>query len=242
VEELSFWSANMKILIVEDHGLVREGLVLQVRALDPTFAVYSSGDLDDAHKKIAEHSPEIIFLDVGFRGDSTAGLRFLDDLKEAECESRIIMLSGSDDPHTVGAAIGSGAVGFITKNSDDLSSMRRAMQMVIQGGVFISEEIRRGRSPPPPPPPGEDAPVYLRTVGPEDINVTTPRHYEALWHLYNGVKGYKRIASAMKISEGVAEEYAREGFTKMGVRGKDQFFLKLMHNGWKLSAPPGARS
>ena len=231
----------MKILIAEDQGLYREGLVLQVRALDPSFEVYSSGDLDDAHKKIIEHSPEIVFLDVSFRGYHAAGLRFLDDLKEAECESRIIMLSGSDDPHTVGTAIGSGAVGFITKNSDDLSSMRRAMQMVVQGGVFISEEIRKGRTPPPPP--GQlDGPVYLRTVGPEDINVTTPRHYEALWHLYNGVKGYKRIANAMKISEGVAEEYAREGFTKMGVRGKDQFFIKLMHNGWKLSAPPGVSS
>jgi DNA-binding NarL/FixJ family response regulator len=230
---------NMKILVVDDQGLIREGIALQIKLLDPSYIVDSCGDIAEARTHLASGSaPEIIFLDVSMDGNHTAGLDFLDELKDADCPSRIIILSAQDDAATVGRAIGSGAVGFITKNGPDASPMRRAIEMVVQGGVFISDELRRRRPPTTlfrPP----QTPAAIRVVGPDELKITAPRIYEVLWHISNGVKGYKNIANKMGIADSTVEGFARDGFSHLNVRGKEGFLVMLTQKGWKLAPPAG---
>ena len=227
----------MNILLIDDQGLIRESLALQIKLLDASFAVTSCGTLEEARKLVVDTRPDVIFLDVDMHGNQSAGLGFLDELKDADCESRIIMLSSQDDQTTVGKAIASGAVGFITKSAKDPTSMGRAMEIVLQGGVFLSDELRGRRTPPRVG--GGTGPhgQTVRTVGPEELGITALRVYETLWHLSNGVKGYKNVANKMGISAGVAEEHARKGYERLSVAGKDGFLVMLSQKGWKLRAP-----
>lgn len=232
----------MNILVIDDQGIIREGISILIRVMNDSYTVTPCRDLNEARERIESARPDVIFLDVSMKGEGdAAGLHFLDELKERECDSRIIMLSNHDDWPTVSQAISSGAVGFITK-SDDPSAMRQAIDMVLQGGIFISAEVKDRRGERPMKESTVSPLPTIRTIERQDLETLgfrlAPKWYEVLWHLSNGVKGYKAVARKMGISEGTAEGYARDSYRVFGVGGKDGFLVMLSQKGWRLSPPP----
>ena len=143
------------------------------------------------------------------------------------------MLSSENDSTTVGRAIAAGAVGFISKSDQDSTAMKRAIALLVQGGVYISEDARRSK------PVLNNSPqnqITIKEVGPATLKISAPRVYETLWHISNGAT-YKVAAKKMGLSQNTVEEYARDGFNALQARTKTDFLVMLTMKGWKLQQP-----
>jgi DNA-binding NarL/FixJ family response regulator len=229
----------MRALLVDDQSLVREAIALNLQLIKSDLDVSTARNVDEARQYIAQHgAPEFIFLDIEMPTDASnaAGLDFLRELKEGGNESRVVMISAKTYKETIADAIEGGAAGFISKNTDDSSTTRHALEIILAGGVYLPTEMReaRGSRPPGPPPP-----VTIRTVSASDLGIAAPRVYETLFHISKGAKGYKSVARKMgNISDNTVEEYARTGFRRLGVQSQVGFLVLLNENGWRLAPPP----
>lgn len=223
----------MRALLVDDESLVREGLALKLKLEDPSVEVLTAGSTDEARRIIEESQPDLVFLDVKFNGDREAGLRFLESLADSEMKPRVVMLSSETDRDTVSRAVSAGAVGFISKSDQASFVMRKAISMLLQGGVYISDDARRRDAAESP----AFEKVVVKEVGPADLKITAPQVYRALWHISQG-RSYKQAAREMGgIAESTLEEYARTGYNTLRVRTKNDFLVMLSKKGWKLKKP-----
>ena len=106
----------IRVLIADDHPLVRDGLV---RALtdDGRFAVV--GEADDGHRAVAlaeQLTPDLTVLDVRMRG--LDGIQAMTEITEQRPDARVVLLSAFDDEVVVKTALAKGAAGYLTKETD----------------------------------------------------------------------------------------------------------------------------
>ena len=153
----------MKILIVDDHSLIREGLqaVLSRSALSAQYL--EAWDAASAWDQLDQH-PEIDFVLLGIQLPGGSGLELLTRIVKRRPELPVVMLSSVIDAATVAQAINLGASGFLPKNllSEVLVG---AIRLVVAGGVYIPREALRAVSPGSVPvalPPA--APVTLKSL------------------------------------------------------------------------------
>lgn len=85
-----------KVLLVDDHGLIREGAALYLRALDPDIEVLHAKSPDVGREQVEANAPDLVFLDMGFDDDAAAGLSLLRWMKESRDHDHIpvIVMSG----------------------------------------------------------------------------------------------------------------------------------------------------
>lgn len=128
----------MKILVVDDHPLIREALKQVLRDLDPRIDLLEAESVQQALAVVAMHPDlRLMLLDLGLPGEN--GLDALPLLRENYPQLPVVVLSASEQPGIVKHAIDAGAMGYIPKTSSrDLlvNSLRR----VISGGVYLPED------------------------------------------------------------------------------------------------------
>jgi len=124
----------VRILLVDDHALFREGMKLLLRGLDARIEMDEAGDCTRALALAAQHRYDLVLLDLRMPGVKDLGA--LEACRESIPDVPIVVLSGEDDPQTVRAAIDSGAMGFIPKSSTP-DVLVRAMRIVLAKGVFL---------------------------------------------------------------------------------------------------------
>jgi two-component system nitrate/nitrite response regulator NarL len=118
----------IRILVVDDHTLFRRGLIALLAAQAQFSVVGEAGDAGEAQRRATELQPDVILLDNHLPG--VTGVDALQGLREAAPNTRILMLTVSEDGHTLAEALQRGASGYLLKtvDSDVLSSaIARAM-------------------------------------------------------------------------------------------------------------------
>ncbi|MDH5764424.1 MAG: response regulator transcription factor [Gammaproteobacteria bacterium] len=129
----------MKILLIEDHELFREGLKLVLRDLSYNLQIFEACNYDDASKLISDHSDlDLILLDLGLSG--IQGIDALLMLREQSPGTPVVILSAIEDSKKVQQAMENGAQGYITKASD-ASTILNALKFVMSGGVYVPANI-----------------------------------------------------------------------------------------------------
>lgn len=129
----------MKILVVDDHPLIRQALHGVLRQLDDAGQVLEAQDWPRAATLLAEHPDvNLILLDLHLPGIN--GLDALAQVREQHPAIQVVMLSAADDRETVLEAIDRGAAGFIPKSSSN-DVMVSALRLVLSGGVYLPREI-----------------------------------------------------------------------------------------------------
>lgn len=129
---------SIRILIIDDHTLMRRGLIALVDA-EPGFSVV--GDAADAHegiKKAEQLRPDIILLDLHMPGIS--GMQAIPNLREACPGSRVLMLTMSEDAEDLVGALRAGADGYLLKNIES-AALIAAIRRALQGEAVISERM-----------------------------------------------------------------------------------------------------
>jgi two-component system response regulator NreC len=128
----------LRILLVDDHRVVRAGLRMLLEAESDFEVVDEAGDIRDAVFKARRHTPDVFVLDV--RLPDGSGVDAIDKLLTEAPGAKVLILSMEDDAHNVRTAFANGANGYVLKDAaeDELVS---AVREVAAGGHYLHPEL-----------------------------------------------------------------------------------------------------
>ena len=127
----------MKILVIDDHPIVRAG-VRRLLAAEPEIEVREATNGREALGIYRELQPTLVILDLNLPG--IGGLEVLTRLKAADPDARVLVLSMHDDGIHVTRALRAGAAGYVTKNAPP-EELLEAIGRVARGHTYIEREI-----------------------------------------------------------------------------------------------------
>ena len=129
----------MKILLVDDHVLFREGVALLLKPLVPQATILEAGNCDEAFQLVARAGDvDLVLMDLNLPGMS--GLEGIALMKERYPEIAVVALSSNDDMPTVLAALDAGAMGFIPKSSSS-SVLDGALKLIMAKGIYLPPTV-----------------------------------------------------------------------------------------------------
>jgi DNA-binding NarL/FixJ family response regulator len=198
---------GIRVLIVDDHAIVRQG-IRQVLEAEPGFTVI--GEAGDAEQAVAQAEagvPDIVVLDVSLPGQS--GLEVARRLKRLLPTTMILMLSVYDNTEYVLEAVRAGADGYLLKDSSP-ADLRDAIRRVSRGESVFSPATTRQLN------------VALRqeaerTALAQRRESLTARELDVLRHIVAG-RTNKETASELGISHRTVETHRENILKKLGVR------------------------
>ena len=124
----------MKILVVDDHALVREGLCQVLKGLDSNVEILQADSCQQAFYRARRHVDiDLVLLD--YHLPDMTGLAALETFGKRHPELPVVMLSASNDTHVMRKSLQAGASGFITKTSPS-DELLRAIHLVLQGDIY----------------------------------------------------------------------------------------------------------
>jgi DNA-binding NarL/FixJ family response regulator len=129
---------TIRVLIVDDHAVVRTGLR---RVLDAEVDIETVGEAADAERAVfeaIESRPDVVLLDVMMPGKS--GIEGMPALLQAVPEAKILVLSMQDDPRYVREAFDAGASGYVLKEAAD-TEVVRAVRAVAGGERYVHPSL-----------------------------------------------------------------------------------------------------
>ncbi|MEX2612590.1 MAG: response regulator transcription factor, partial [Gaiellaceae bacterium] len=129
---------TIRVLIVDDHAVVRSGLRRVLDAEPDIETVAEAADADRAVFEAIEHKPDVVLLDVTMPGKS--GVEGIPALLQAAPEARVLMLSMQDDPHYLREAFEAGARGYVLKEAAD-TEVVDAVRAVAAGERYVHPSL-----------------------------------------------------------------------------------------------------
>jgi DNA-binding NarL/FixJ family response regulator len=125
----------MKLIIVDDHTLFRNGMALLLQAHCSNCEIWEGDSLDAGLAQAAAHPDvDVALLDLHMPGMN--GVQGIRRFKDSQPELPLIILTGAEDPRQIQSVLSAGASGFIPKSSTP-SVMLSAIQLVLSGGTYI---------------------------------------------------------------------------------------------------------
>ena len=124
----------IKIVLVDDHAVVRSGLRLLLDAQDDMEVVGEAGNSKDAVFRARALKPDLILLDVVMPGES--GIEVLPQLLKESPDTKVLVLSMQDDPSYVREAFAAGASGYVLKEAAD-EEVVSAVREIAGGGHYV---------------------------------------------------------------------------------------------------------
>jgi DNA-binding NarL/FixJ family response regulator len=197
---------TMKILLVDDHQLFREGVALLLRQLASDLGILQASNCEEGFELCRTHDDiDLVLLDLNLRGLS--GLEGLAVLRERHPGIPVVVMSSSEDESTVRSAIDLGAMGFIPKSSSS-EIMLNALRLVLAKGIYLPPAVLLGdrstawqkRTTLAPP---ASAAIDATTVTPKDLGLT-PRQADVLYLVLQG-KPIKLISRDLGLGEGTVK-------------------------------------
>jgi two-component system response regulator NreC len=125
---------SIRVLIVDDHAVVRSGLRLLLDAEDGIEAVGEAGDVRTAVFEVREKKPDVVLMDVVMPGPS--GIEGVPLVLKESPASKVLVLSMQDDPRYVREAFAAGASGYVLKEAVD-AEVVAAVREVASGGSYV---------------------------------------------------------------------------------------------------------
>ena len=138
--ELQTKPIMIRVMITDDHQLVREGLkrILEESSID-IKVVQEASDGFEALEQLSQDLPDIVILDIGMPGRN--GLDVLKDIRERHADLPVLMLSMHPEDRFAIRAIRAGASGYLTKSSVSEELVRAIRQIVRRGKRYISMNV-----------------------------------------------------------------------------------------------------
>jgi DNA-binding NarL/FixJ family response regulator len=216
----------MKVLIVDDHVLIREALHAVLKQLKPETVILGASNSRQAMRLVEEHPDlDLILLDVNL--PDRDGFSVLGELHDRYATIAIIVLSALDDQDTVKRAFKLGALGFIPKTTER-EVMLNAIQLVLSGGIYIPSEILdREERTSPRPADKLSTREYLDGLG------LTGRQIEVLALLMQG-KSNKVIANTLNMGVATVKNQITVVLKALKVTSRTEAVIKVGKMGWEL--------
>jgi DNA-binding NarL/FixJ family response regulator len=209
----------MKILVVDDHGLVREGLRHVLKGLDAEAEVLEAPRGKVALALVAANPDvDLVLLDLNL--PDMHGIEVLELIGQQQPDLPVVVLSGTEDAELMRKVLDRGAVGFIPKST--LSEVVvSALKLVLAGGVYVPPQILSARP----------APTNAPRVGATPLPIT-PRQVEVLALMLDGSSN-KDIARTLQISESTVKEHVTAILRALDVRTRTQAVMAATRLGYR---------
>ena len=191
---------KIKILIVDDHAIVRMGLASLLGTRPEYEVVGDAGNGEAALRKASRLKPDVILLDMVMPGMD--GAETTRRLIEADAASRILILTSYGTSDGIARALEAGALGAVIKTLD-FKDLVKAIREVAAGRKYVSDEIRELLSDSKP------------------ISDLSPRQNEILHCLARGLNNAD-IANQLGISRSVVKEHEMALYAKIGAANRTE--------------------
>jgi DNA-binding NarL/FixJ family response regulator len=215
----------VKILVVDDHVLIREAVRGILRELKPEATVLEASDCSRAMQLIASYPDlKLILLDLNL--PDREGFSALSELRERYPAISVVVLSGQQDRSSVLRALDLGALGFIPK-SGQREVMLGALQLVFAGGVYIPPEILI-----------RDEPLAVQQgarrlhASPADLGLTA-RQLDVLALMMRG-KSNKAIGRTLNMAEPTVKNHVTAILKALKVSNRTEAVLAASEMKWQL--------
>jgi len=194
-------SNRTRILLVDDHRIVRQGLRLILEANAAFEVVGEADDADEAVAKAGELLPDVVVMDVHLTASD--GLEASRRILDARPPTKIVVLSAETAPETVNRALQSGVSGYVLKEAAG-EELIRAIETVLTGRFYLCPAITT-------------ALIRDQTFGlqPAAASALSERERELIRFVANGLRN-KEIAEKLKLSIKSVEANRSRLMTKIG--------------------------
>ena len=212
----------MKILVVDDHALIREALRGVLQELKPEAGVIDASSCREALQLAQANAGELdlVLFDLGLPdGD---GFDTLGELRDLYPAVAIVVLSASKDRDSVTRALDLGALGFIPKSASR-AVMMSALQLVFAGGIYVPPEILQ-KAP-------MSAPVSA-PMSPSELGLTE-RQIDVLALMMQG-KSNKAVCRELDLAEATVKNHITAILRALKVTNRTEAVIAVAAFGWKL--------
>lgn len=198
----------MKLLIVDDHAIVREGVAAMLRQAELGTEVLQASDGAEGVRLAAAHADiDAVFLDLRMPGAD--GMSAVLEFGKCRPELPVIVLSSSEDPEDVRRALALGALGYVPKSALP-QTLLSALRMVLGGDVYV-----------PPLVLGAPEPVPSSRGADSRLAALTERQREVLRLLSEGLSN-KEIGRTLSLSDKTVKAHITAIFRSLGVVNRTQ--------------------
>ena len=210
-----------RIVVIDDHPLFRKGVV-QLLGLNPQFQVVgeAAGGIEGI-KVVAELQPDLVILDLNMK--DLDGISTLKEIKRLELDSKVVMLTVSDENRDLVNAVRAGADGYLLKDMEP-EDIVASLSEALDGQMAIPERLGRALA------------MALRSDDGVDRNQQlahlTEREQEILQCLAQGLSN-KLIGRELGIAEGTVKVHVKSLLRKLNFRSRLEAAVWAVENGVK---------
>ncbi len=205
----------MRVLIADDHGIVRSGLRKLLESEDEIEVVAEAADGVEARDMAVEHQPDLAILDV--KMPELNGLEATREIREKAPDVSVLILSMHDEERYLFEALKAGASGYVLKRAAD-SDLIDAIRAVERGEPFLTPEAQQ---------------ALIRDVlgqGEKRREELTPREEEIV-KLVAEAHTNKEIAELLDLAEKTVENHRANAMRKLGMRDRVELVRYAIRRG-----------
>lgn len=203
----------MKILVVDDHALFRQGLAMLLKELYPDSEILEAAT-SAAALESAGQNPDIRLVLLDLKLEDGSGFETLEKLSSELADAAVTIVSASEDSRNISRSYKAGAKGYIVKSSTS-DVLRHALPLILAGETYIPSHaislLTGGGS-------GGNEPTSSHT-GVAGAPNLTPRQQEILLLMAQGLQN-RDIASSLGMLEGTVKVHVKSILQKLGVNNR----------------------
>jgi len=213
--------AKAKVLLVDDHTVVRQGLKA-LFADEPDVEIVGEAENGrEAMQRIAKLHPDVVLMDISMPGLN--GIEATRQIQQNHPTVKVVVLSMHANEEYVFQVLQAGASGYVLKQSDSMEVLT-AIRAALSGGSFLSPPISR-----------TVINNYVRRAEArgrgKDLNVLTRREREVLQLLAEGLTN-REVAEHLSISVKTVETHRSKIMNKLGLKSKTELVKYALRKGW----------
>ena len=196
-------SESIRVLIADDHPLIRSGLCVALRSEPDIVVTGEASDGDEVQRQCASLQPDVLVLDVNMDGPPAVATATLTSVRELCPRTRVLILTAYDDDVYVRGLVLAGAMGYVLKDEAP-EALVQAVRTVAQGGTWFSRSVVEN--------------LVLRAERDErDAPLLTERESQIIRLIARGWDN-ARIAEELCLSEQTIRNYVSRLYGKIGVQ------------------------
>lgn len=207
---------KIRVMIADDHELIREGLK-QLLELDGDIEIVSeAGSGGECLERIKKVKPDVLLLDINMPGQN--GIEVLQKIRDRNMNTRVLILTVHNEVEYLVKAVDIGVNGYLMKDSTS-EELKKAIYAVMNNENYIQSSLT----------PMLNSRLIARDIDKEKIEALTRREKEVLIKIANGMSN-KEIANHLNISERTVKNHISNIFKKIDVSDRTQAAVFAIRN------------